>query len=44
MKNWTKLPLVVTVLTIVGLGSPSNAQSIFDKCLKQLIHYNCIGL
>jgi len=36
MKNWSKLPFVVTVLTIVGLGSASDAQSIFDKCLQQL--------
>ena len=36
MKNWTKLSLVVTISTIVGLGSASNAQSIFDKCLQQL--------
>ena len=36
MKNWSKLPLLVTVLTIVGLASTSNAQSIFDKCLQQL--------
>ena len=36
MKNWSKLSLVVTISTIVGLGSASNAQSIFDKCLQQL--------
>ncbi|MDB2605506.1 hypothetical protein N9Y41_02200 [Planktomarina temperata] len=36
MKSWTKLSLLLTTLTIVGLGSASNAQSIFDKCLQQL--------
>ena len=36
MKSWTKLSLLLTPLTIVGLGSASNAQSIFDKCLQQL--------
>ena len=36
MKSWTKLSLLLATLTIVGLGSASNAQSIFDKCLQQL--------